>query len=153
LYILLFACIFLKIPVIGLPSPSVSYEISAEERVWLTQFFTDIMLIDRGIYTLCGSSKPITCIVIDTYSEKEIKAFIEALTEEEKKECCEIEGYSLLETWPKWEKISQRFSMPRFRLFKTDLFQSPDAFFILFVAVLKMAMNCLKKVLNLIFIL
>lgn len=140
LNVVLFACILLKIPTTGLSSQNISYEISDEERVWLTQFFTDIMLTEHGIYTLCGSSKPITLIVVDTYSEKEIKAFFNALTEEEKKEYFEIEGYSLPETWQKWEEISRRFSMPRFRLFKTDLFQSPDAFFVLFVDILKTAL-------------
>lgn len=62
------------------------------------------------------------------------------MTEEEKKEYCEIEEYSLPETWQKWEEISRRFSMPRFRFFKTDLFQSPDAFFVLFVDILKTAL-------------
>jgi hypothetical protein len=113
--------------------------ISEEERPWLTQFFSDIMLCEAGIYTLCGASKPMTLIQIDQYSDEQKKAFFDALTEEEKRDGCIFEGYNLSETWLKWEKISHRFPTKRYMLFKTDLYQEPDCFFVLFVDILKTA--------------
>ena len=63
-----------------------SDKISPHEREWLTQFFSDIMLFQQGIYTLWGAHKPITIIPVGNYSEEEMKAIYDALPEEEKKQ-------------------------------------------------------------------
>jgi hypothetical protein len=45
------------------------FSLSSEEKVWLTQFFEDVMSCERGIYTLLGS-KPLTMIAIEKYSDR-----------------------------------------------------------------------------------
>ena len=45
-----------------------SDKILSHEREWLTQFFSDIMLFQHGIYTLWGAHKPITLIPVGNYS-------------------------------------------------------------------------------------
>lgn len=115
-----------------------AFEISAEERVWLSEFFKNIMLNNHGIYTLWGS-KPITLIVIDDYTKEEREAFFQSLSDAEKKEYFSIESSDLLDDWKKWEKISYRFPMNRYVLFKTDLFDEPHTVFVLLVDMLKTA--------------
>jgi hypothetical protein len=114
------------------------FSLSSEERVWLTQFFEDVMLCERGIYTLWGS-KPLTMIAIEQYSDEEKKAFYGSLSEEEKKDYFICLGYSLDKTWFQWEKIQHRFPMNRYMLFKVDQFQEDHVFFILFIDILKTA--------------
>lgn len=119
-----------------------SDKISLHDREWLTQFFSDIMLSQQGIYTLWGAHKPITLIPVGNYSEEEIKAKYETLTEEEKKEkgfrVDVLEGYTLSESWKKWEQISHRFPMKRFMLFKQEETDT-QTFFVVFVDILKTA--------------
>ena len=55
-----------------------SDKISPHEREWLTQFFSDIMLCQQGIYTLWGAHKPITIIPVENYSEEEMKAIYDS---------------------------------------------------------------------------
>ena len=66
------------------PESMLSQELSSEEREWLTLFFNDIMLFESGIYTLWGAQKPVTTIPVANYSEKDMKARYEALSEAEK---------------------------------------------------------------------
>lgn len=117
-------------------------KISPHEREWLTQFLSDIMLFQHGIYTLWGAHKPITFIQVANYSEDEIKALYDAMTEDEKNEkgfkVDVSEGYTLSEAWKKWEQISHRFPMKRFLLFKQEG-QDPHVFFIVLVDILKTA--------------
>jgi len=75
------------------------FNLSLEEKVWLTQFFEDIMLFESGIYTLWGSSKPLTMIAVEQYSDVEKKAFYDSLTEEEKNAGIFCMDYSLDKTW------------------------------------------------------
>ena len=110
-----------------------------EDREWLTQFFNDIMLCENGIYTLWGSSKPITMIQVDTYSDAERKSFCASISEEEKKKCLIIYNYNLHKTWEKWEQISNRFPIKRYMLFKKDLDGDQNTFFVVFVDILKTA--------------
>lgn len=114
------------------------FNLSPEERMWLTQFFEDVMLCESGIYTLWGS-KPLTLIAIEQYSDEEKQAFYNALTEDEKNEWQLCMGYSLDKTWFQWEKIQHRFPMNRYMFFKMDQLQDDHVFFVLFVDVLKTA--------------
>lgn len=120
----------------------ISDEISPQEREWLTQFFSDIMLFQQGIYTLWGTHKPITLFPVGNHSEEEMKAIFNSLTEEEKtKEGFRvdvIEGYKLSVAWEKWEQINHRFPMKRFMLFKQED-QDPHVFFVVFVDIVKTA--------------
>lgn len=110
---------------------------SSDEKVWLTQFFEDVMLFESGIYTLWGSSKPLTMIAIEQYTDEEKQAFYDSLTEEEKKSGILCMGYSLDKTWFQWEEIKHRFPMNRYMLFKMKQFQDDHVFFVLFVDILK----------------
>jgi len=124
--------------------PTLSPEISPQEREWLTKFFSDIMIFERGIYTLWGAHKPMTILPMADYSEKELKARYESLSEEEKKknnECFKVEvidGYAIYEAWKKWEQISHRFPMKRFMLFKQES-DDPHVFSVIFVDIVKTA--------------
>lgn len=113
--------------------------LSSDEKIWLTQFFEDIMLCETGIYTLWGSSKPLTMIAVEQYTDAEKKAFYDSLTEEEKNAGIYCLGYSLDKTWFQWEKIQHRFPMKRYMLVKIDQFHDDHVFFILFVDILKTA--------------
>jgi hypothetical protein len=113
-------------------------QISKDERAWMEKFFNDLMLFESGIYTLWGS-KPITLVGIPHYTEDELKTYIDSLKEEDKKNGLIVENYSLPETWEKWEKISDRFPMNRYLLFRSELYESPKASFIFFVDILKTA--------------
>ena len=114
-------------------------DISQEERLWLTQFFSDLMFFENGIYTLWGASKPMTIVQVDHYSEEEMKSHYDSLTDDQKKNGCIFEDYSFPETWEKWEKIQDRFPMNRFMLFKMDQLRDENTFFVLLVDVLKVA--------------
>jgi hypothetical protein len=61
-----------------------NFNLSSEERVWLTQFFEDVMLSEKGIDTFWGS-KPFTMKVVEQYSDAEKQAFYESLIEDEKR--------------------------------------------------------------------
>lgn len=116
-----------------------SFNLATEERLWLTQFFEDVMLSENAIYTLWGSSKPMTLIAIDLYTEEEKEAIYNSLTEEEKNEGFIHVGYSLDKTWFQWEKIQDRFPMNRFMFFKIDQLQEDHAMFVAFIDILKTA--------------
>lgn len=116
-----------------------SFNITSEERVWLTQFFEDVMLSENAIYTLWGSSKPMTLIAIEQYTDEEKQALKNSLTEEEKKEGFTHVGYSLDKTWFQWEKIQDRFAMNRYMLFKVDQLQEDHVIFVAFIDILKTA--------------
>lgn len=115
-------------------------KIPREDRKWLTQFFNDTMFFENGIYTLWGS-KPLTLMAIPNFSDEEYQAFYDALTEEEKSEELNLDGYDLPNTWEKWEQISARYPMNKYKLFKTDLFQDDHYIFVFFVNILKTAMT------------
>jgi hypothetical protein len=116
-----------------------NFNLSSEERVWLTQFFEDVMLYEKGIYTLWGS-KPLTRIAVEHYSDAEKQAFYNSLTEDEKKDFQPYAGgYNLDKTWFQWEKIQHHFPMNRYIFLKMDQFQEDHVFFVLFVDVIKTA--------------
>ena len=100
------------------------------------------MLFQHGIYTLCGAHKPITQISVSNFSDEEMKAIYESLSDEDKKakgfSVDMMEGYKLSEAWEKWEQISHRFPMKRFMLFKQEGDDS-HYFFLIFADVLKTA--------------
>jgi len=116
------------------------YDLSAEEQQWLTKFFNDIMLEHSAIYTLWGS-KPVTEIVIEHHSEKEMKAYFDSLSEEEKKNRWIVNDYDLAENWEKWKQIRQLFPIKRYLFFQSEWRRSPDATFVYFVDILKTAIT------------
>ena len=108
----------------------------------MTKFFNDLMLDQSAIYTLWGS-KPLTfatAYLMDSYSEEEIQAYYDNLSEEEKKNGRIVEDYDLPENWEKWEKISAKFPIKRYLLFRSKFdAEDPHSFYIFFVNVLKTA--------------
>lgn len=86
-----------------------------EERIWLTQFFKDLLLYEGGIYTLLGE-KPITIVSLPHYTQEEIEAYHAKLSEDERKKLFSMKNYSLPQTWDKWKKINDRYQMKRFLL-------------------------------------
>ncbi len=93
------------------------YDLTAEEKGWMEDFFTGVMLQNQAIYTLCGS-KPMTCITLYYYTEEEIQAYYDQMTEEDKKTAIPLEDYHLEQNWEKWEQLRSRFPMKTFQLYK-----------------------------------
>src|SRR5712672_1347630 len=75
-----------------------SYELTAEERIWMENFFTGVMLQNRAIYTLCGS-KPIASLTLHYHTDGEIQEYYDQMTEEEKKTAIYVEDYHLAKNW------------------------------------------------------
>lgn len=116
-------------------------QLTADERLWMDKFFQDVMLDESAIYTLWGS-KPITTIILNHISDEEINAWVEGMSEEEKKELIiSTRPYDLPENWKKWEKIRTRFSIPQYLFFKRS--RSNDVRFedIYFVNILQTALT------------
>lgn len=118
-------------------------KISQDERAWLTQFFSDIMFFQHGIYTLWGAHKPMIIFPVADYSDEEMQTMFDSYSEEDKKKkgfkVDVIEGYNFPEAWKKWEKISHLFPMKRYMLFKQVDEQDPQVFFVVFIDILKTA--------------
>ena len=117
-----------------------SLNITAEERLWLEQFFKTLMLENKGVYTLYGS-KPMTSMVVYYYSEEEINEITELMTEEEKKNAVTVKDDFFAENWEKWAKIQDRFPMKRYLLFKQNVPDHPKVAFVYFVDILKLALT------------
>jgi hypothetical protein len=84
-------------------------------------------------------SKPITLIILNLDTEEETQIYLKSLSEKEIKNCRIVENYDLPENWEKWERISARFPIKRYLLFKSDREKVPDASFVYFVDILKTA--------------
>jgi hypothetical protein len=95
-------------------------EISVADKAWMTKFFQDILLDQSAIYTLWGS-KPMTLIQISYYTDEEILAYYNQLTEKEKKEVELFDDYDLDMNWEKWEKVKKLFPSQRHLFFKKEL--------------------------------
>ena len=109
------------------------WSIEPQEKKWLEKFFSDIMLQESGIYSLLGS-KPLTMIVLDLTPEEKIREIVDQMSEEEKKEFISWDThYDLPENWQKWEKISSRYPIRNYLLFKKSRKDDPlfeDIYFI-----------------------
>lgn len=107
--------------------------LSIEERKWMEKFFRDVMLKETCIYTLLGT-KPMSVVVLHHFTDEEIQAWIDQMTEEEKKELIVCpEPYDLPENWKKWEQIRDRFSLVRYLFFKRERATDPrfeDIYFV-----------------------
>lgn len=83
----------------------------------MESFFVDILFQDPGIYTLWGD-KPMTHIPVWYFTDEQMTAYYESLSEEEKKDVIvSIRSYDLPENWEKWEKIRSRFPIHKYLLF------------------------------------
>lgn len=109
------------------------------KKVWLTQFFNYLMVQESGIYTLVGS-KPLTLVEVPNLTEEELKAYHEALTEEDLKNSFTIEDPKFEEKWKQWERISERFPLKRFLLIRSALNEEENTSRYFFVNILKTAL-------------
>ena len=113
-------------------------EVTLEERQWLGKFFDDLLFWENGAYTLWGS-KPLTEIVLYHYTEEQRAEQIKSIPKEELENCYVIDQYDLPVNWEKWEKISSRFHLNRYLLFKSHSSEDGEVSFVYFVDILKTA--------------
>ena len=119
---------------------SASYDLTAEERIWMEKFFKNILLDQCAIYTLCGS-KPMTKIDIHYHSDEEVMAWYNQMSDEEKKTAVVVEDYDLPENWDKWEKVRPRFSISRYLFFRRIDPEDPKFASLYFVDIAKVALT------------
>jgi hypothetical protein len=117
---------------------SVSNDLTREERIWVEDFLTGLMLQNRAIYTL-GGSKPMTHITIHYHTDEEIQAYYDQMSVEEIKAAIYVKDYLLAQNWEKWEQIRSRFPMDRYKLYKKNDIDDPKFASIYFVDPLKVA--------------
>ncbi len=117
---------------------SIAYEIYDDERAWMDKFFNDLLFVEGAAYTLFGS-KPITEIILSHYTEEELAVFLSGLPKEEQENCFLVENYDLPENWEKWERISSRFLIKKYLLFRSHFDEDGKASFVYFVDILKTA--------------
>jgi len=99
------------------------------------------MIQEEAIYTLWGT-KPFSEIVINYYTPEEKNAFIEQMTEEQKKSAVWTADYHLAENWDKWEKIRERFPVnQRYLFFKKPHPHDPKRAFLYFIDVVNLAVT------------
>jgi hypothetical protein len=96
-----------------------TYEPTSEDRAWMENFFTGLMLQNPAIYTLWGS-KPMSCITLHYHTDEEVQAYYDQMTEEEKKTAIYVEDYQLAQNWEKWEQIRSRFPINRYMIYKKN---------------------------------
>ncbi|MEN9344007.1 MAG: hypothetical protein RLZZ453_794 [Chlamydiota bacterium] len=106
----------------------------------MSKFFDDLLFSEQAVYTLWGS-KPITEIVMYHYNEEEWSIISNEFTAEEKKNCHIDKDYDLPQNWEKWEKISLRFPMNRYLLFRSHFDDDGKASFLYLVDVIKTAVT------------
>jgi|JI10StandDraft_1071094.scaffolds.fasta_scaffold19762_4 hypothetical protein len=110
------------------------YEVTQEEKLWLQEFFRDLLFNSPGAYTLCGT-KPvsITNLVHLTEQDKQRLSEEYQLLPEKEKAKLIFKRYDFNSNYEKWEKIKTRFPITQY-LF--GIFPSPyekNAELILFV--------------------
>jgi hypothetical protein len=117
------------------------YELSNEEREWMTKFFGYIMFFEHGIYTLWGSKPMVQIGILNlNVTEEEIKAWEDSLTEEEKENCFQTVDPNFDEDWEKWVKIRDRFPIKRFIFAKSEIYSNDEFSQYYFVDIVKTAL-------------
>lgn len=104
-------------------STSQEYNITQEEKVWLKEFFRDLLFNSPGAYTLYGA-KPISISNLTHLTEankQKLEEDYQLLSEEEKSNLI-LRRYDFTTNYNKWEKIKDRFPIRQY-LFGT--FPSP----------------------------
>lgn len=92
-----------------------SIRVEKSNREWMSKFFEDLFLEEGAIFTLWGS-KPMTLIILDSYSEEDIQQWYATLSEEEKQNCRILESYDLPKQYQQWCKENKKYPMKNFRL-------------------------------------
>ena len=96
-------------------TPSPKYEITKEERVWLQEFFRDLLFKHPGAYTLFGT-KPISdsCIYHLTEEDrKEMEEYYKTLSGEERAQM-KKKRYDYDSNYAQWQEIKKRFHIRQY---------------------------------------
>ncbi len=109
----------------------------------MEQFFKTFMIDNSAIFTLWGS-KPMTSIPLIHYTQEEMENWYNSLPEEEKKNVIKVPHNNFPENWKKWEKISSKFPMGRYRLFKKEFPEQPKVDLVYFADIPKIALTLEK---------
>lgn len=109
-----------------------------ENQKWMTKFFHDLLFSEGAVYTLWGS-KPMTEIILYHYSDEEWAAIHKNIPPEDLKDGFAFDVYDLPTNWELWEKISSKFPMNRYLLFKSHTSEDGRISFIYFVDIFKTA--------------
>ncbi len=92
-----------------------TFPISQEERIWLKEFFRDLLFKNPGAYTLFGT-KPISTSCVYHLTEedkKEMEEHYKNLLQEENLKT-RREKYDYDANYEKWQKIKDRFSISQY---------------------------------------
>lgn len=94
----------------------ISFPITAEERIWLREFFQDFLFDSPGAYTLFGS-KPVSSACFSHFTEEERKeyaAYIASMSPEERAKRTRAKRYDFEENYAKWMSIKDRFKIRQY---------------------------------------
>ncbi len=100
-------------------SSTSKFDVTNEERVWLREFFHDLLFDDPGAYVLYGTKPMSWSLLEDPATEAELaehKARIESLSSEEKERLIVLkrEHFDLKANFQKWEQIKRRFPVSQY---------------------------------------
>ena len=116
------------------------FQISRDERMWMEKFFCEIMLEEDCIYTLWGT-KPMTQITLFHFTDEEMQASIDQMTEEELANAHHrITPYDLPANWENWEKVASKYPTPKFLFFSKPREAGSHSQNIYFVNILQAAL-------------
>lgn len=97
--------------------PVHTFILSQEERIWLQEFFRDLLFKNPGAYTLFGT-KPIStfCVYhLTKKDKKEMEEYYKNLSEEERLKMRK-KRYDYDANYENWQKIKDRFSISQYLL-------------------------------------
>lgn len=94
--------------------PEKRFQITAEERIWLREFFEDFLFDSPGSYTLFGS-KPVSgaCLYHHQLSDeekKEMEAYLASMPDDRKRQ----RRHDFEENYMKWKGIKDRFNIRQY---------------------------------------
>jgi hypothetical protein len=96
---------------------SSKHSISDEERIWMKEFFTDLLFEDFGAYVLYGT-KPMSWSCLENLPTEEEKAewnaYYESLLPEEKAKFVERRVHDFKGNFQKWEQIKDRLPIRQY---------------------------------------
>lgn len=99
------------------------YDITQEEKVWLKEFFRDLLFNNPGAYTLYGT-KPVSMINLVYLTEQDkqkLQEGYQSLSDEEKSQVF-LQRYDFATNYKKWGQVKDRFPI---RQYLFGIFTSP----------------------------
>ena len=93
--------------------PQSNSVISPKQKNDIEQLFKEVLLLEGGIFTLCGS-KPMTMVPIFKYDQKEFEQYYATLSADEKKKMFRIDKHNIAEGWEKWKEFRKKLSFKKF---------------------------------------